>query len=199
MKNSIKTLAIIIFTITSVTAQIKVNKLPKKINLPNDKVYFNPNQYLDLETIKRDIKSGKKCYKINSSSSAIIPPKYPKRVKAIDAYYTSSQYVRVEGVYLKSNGLLLRSDAGFSKYRGNNYEILIYPSSANKKEIDQRRIKITWNMPNEGTQTYTRQTFTLRHVSIQYKTYGILIIGDYNINGIIFGVAISLIPTDCLI
>lgn len=198
MKNLFKTILLIVLAFTSANAQIKKinrSKINKTVNIKQNKINYNfKNQYLDLETIKSNIKSGKKCYALNVSSTAIVPPKYPKSVKAIDAYYSTSQYIRVERDYLRSNGLLLRSDAGFAKYRGNNYEVIIYPLSRNKKEIDQRRVKITWNIPGSGV-----QTFTLRHVSIQYKTYGILIIGDYNVNGIIFGVSISLTPTGCLI
>lgn len=198
MKNLFKTILLIVLAFTSANAQIKKinrSKINKTVNIKQNKINYNfKNQYLDLETIKSNIKSGKKCYALNVSSTAIVPPKYPKSVKAIDAYYSASQYIRVERDYLRSNGLLLRSDAGFAKYRGNNYEVIIYPLSRNKKEIDQRRVKITWNIPGSGV-----QTFTLRHVSIQYKTYGILIIGDYNVNGIIFGVSISLTPTGCLI
>jgi len=198
MKTFIKTIILTILTVTVASAQIKNSnkiKLHNRVNLPNNNLNIDVNhQYLNLETIKANIKSGKQCYQINVSSTAIIPPKYPKAVTAIDAYYSTGNYLKVEGKYLRTNGLLLRSDYGFKKYRGNNYEVLIYPSSYNKKEIDQRRVKITWHIPGQGV-----QTFMLRHVSIQYKTYGILIIGDYNVNGIIFGVSISLIPTSCLI
>jgi len=200
MKNSIKLFIIAVLTITVANAQIKnSNKinLHKTINLPKDKVYYNPKQYLDLETIKSGIKSGKKCYNINLTSTAIIPPKYPKMVQAVDAYYMGNRYVKVERDYLRSNGLLLRSDAGFKRYKGNNYEVLIYPNRYNKKEIDQKRIKITWHVIVNGTRSI--QTFLLRHVSVQYKPYGILIIGDYNVNGIIVGVSIAITETTCLI
>ncbi len=196
MKILFKIFIIAIITITSATAQIRNTKkinLTKKVYLPKDRLNLN-NQYLNLETIKSNIKSRKKCYNIDVSSTAIIPPKYPKYVKSIDAYYSARGYVFVELNYLRTNGLLLRSDVSFSKFKGNNYEVLIYPESNNKKKIDKNRIKITWHMPDQGV-----QTFNLRHVSIQYKTYGILIIGDYDINGVITGVSISLTPTNCLI
>ncbi len=199
MKNSVKILIIALLAITSATAQIKtkVIKRNNKIKIRRNQPTINLKQYLDLETIKKNITSNKACYAITLTSTAIIPPKYPKMVQAVEAYYIGNGYVKVERDYLRSNGLLLRSDAAFERYKGNNYEVLIYPNRNNKKEIDQKRIKITWHVNVNGTRSV--QTFLLRHVSVQYKPYGILIIGDYNVGGIITGVSIAITETTCLI
>lgn len=187
MKKYFITIVIVALTCTSFNAQIKkiTPTLPDNVNLSAD---------LDLDKIKNHITSGEFCYEINLSSTVIIPPKYPKKLAAIDAYYNTTKYVEVERTYLRSNGLLLRSDKNFNRINGNSYEVLIYPDRYDRKKIDKNQVKITWNTPERGL-----KTFLLKNVSIQYKPYGILIIGDYEIEGVIFGVNIGLIPTTCLI
>lgn len=190
MKKIITTIVLVALTFSMVDAQIKNTKL----KIPNNNRFPITSSNLDLEQIKAHIKSGKYCYELNVSSTAIIPPKHPARLKAIDAYYNTTRNVRIERNYLRTNGLLLRSDKAFNRNRGNNYEVLIYPDRSDKRKIDKNQVKITWNTPEKGL-----KTFHLKNVSIQYKSYGILIIGDYEIDGIIFGVSIGLIPTTCLI
>lgn len=190
MKKLITTLVLVLITLTVSNAQIKKTKL----KIPTNNRFPITSSNLDLEQIKSHIKSGKYCYELNVSSTAIIPPKHPARLKAIDAYFNTTRNVRVERTYLRSNGLLLRSDKSFNRNRGNNYEVLIYPDRSDKRKIDKNQVKITWNIPEKGL-----KTFLLKNVSIQYKPYGILIIGDYEIDGIIFGVSIGLTPTTCLI
>ncbi len=190
MKKIIITLVLALIVITVTNAQIKNTKL----KIPNNNTFQVTSSNLDLEQIKSHIKSGKYCYELNVSSTAIIPPKHPARLKTIDAYYSTTRNVRVERSYLRSNGLLLRSDKAFNRNRGNYYEVLIYPDRSDKRKIDKNQVKITWKTPEKGL-----KTFHLKNVSIQYKPYGILIIGDYEIDGIIFGVSIGLIPTTCLI
>jgi len=191
MKKIIVTIVLIALAFNTGNAQIKKNT---KLKIPTNNRFPITSSNLDLEQIKAHISSGKYCYELNVSSTAIIPPKHPQRLKAIDAYFNTTRNVRVERNYLRTNGLLLRSDKAFNRNRGNNYEVLIYPNRSDKKKIDKNQVKITWNTPEKGL-----KTFHLKNVSIQYKPYGILIIGDYEIDGIVFGVSIGLIPTTCLI
>ncbi len=191
MKNIITTVVIILITLTVGNGQIKKNP---KVKIPAKNTITIGSSNLDMEKIKTHISSGTYCYELNVSSTAIIPPKHPQKLKAIDAYFTTTRNVKVERNYLRTNGLLLRSDKAFSRTRGNNYEVLIYPDRSDKRKIDKNQVKITWNTPEKGL-----NTFHLKNVAIQYKPYGILIIGDYEIDGIVFGVSIGLIPTTCLI
>jgi len=191
MKKLITTLVLVLITLTVGNAQIKKNT---KLKIPTNNRFPITSSNLDMEQIKAHISSGKYCYELNVSSTAIIPPKHPQKLKAIDAYFNTTRNVRVERNYLRINGLLLRSDKAFNRNRGNNYEVLIYPDRSDKRKIDKNQVKITWNTPEKGL-----KTFHLKNVSIQYKPYGILIIGDYEIDGIVFGVSIGLIPTTCLI
>ncbi len=191
MKTFITSIVLVLLSITIANAQIRRDiKLPKKnpitkLDLSND---------LDLNKIKKHIKDGKFCYTVNVSSTAIFPPKYPQAVKAIDARYSSTRYLKVERNYLRTNGLLLRSDNGFNRNRGNNFEVLIYPDRRNSKLVDKNQVKITWRIPESQL-----RTFNLKNVSVLYKPHGILITGDYEVDGIVFGVSIAVIPTTCLI
>lgn len=192
MKTTILLFALSVLSLSTMNAQIPTNnkKLPSGITIDPNKLDAN----LNLETIKNHIASGKYCYTINLSATAIIPPKNPTPLKAIDAYYSSTKYVRVERNYLRTNGLLVRSDKNFNRNFGNNFEVLIYPQRNDSKKVDKNSVKLTWNIPESQL-----RTFNLKNVSVQYKPYGILIIGDYEVDGIVFGVSIGLIPTTCLI
>lgn len=192
MKTHFITVLLILFTLGTTSAQITKPTIkipPKKVNIPVDL-----SGTLDLEKIKSHIKNGKFCYTVNVSSTAIFPPKHPKPVKAVDAYYSSTRYLKVERTYLRSNGLLLRSDKGFNRNRGNNYEVLIYPDRRNPKLVNKNQVKITWRIPESQL-----RTFHLQNVSVRYERHGILITGDYKVDGVVFGVSIGIIPTTCLI
>lgn len=192
MKTTILLFALSVFSLSTMNAQIPTTnkKIPSGIIINPNKL--DPN--LNLETIKNHIASGKYCYTINLSLTAIIPPKNPTPLQAIDAYYSSTRYIKVERNYLRTNGLLVRSDKNFNRNFGNNFEVLIYPQRNDAKKVDENSVKLTWNIPESQL-----RTFNLKNVSVQYKSYGILIIGDYEVDGIVFGVSIGLIPTACLI
>lgn len=191
MKKIILVLSIVLITTTSFSQIKNTNsKLPSGVNINPQLLDGN----LNLETIKKHIKTGKLCYTINTSMTAIFPPKNPTPVKAIDAYYNSTKYVKVERSYLRSNGLLLRSDKNFNRNFGNNFEVLIYPQRRDSKKVDENQVKLTWRIPESQL-----RTFNLKNVSVKYKPHGILIIGDYEVDGIIFGVSIALIPNSCII
>ncbi|WP_027077649.1 hypothetical protein [Maribacter antarcticus] len=192
MKKLTSALALILTATTISFAQIRNEnvKIPPKgtVNLAN----YDGN--LNLETIKKHITSGKLCYTINLSLTAIMPPKKATPVKAIDTHYASTKYVKVEREYLRSNGLLLRSDKRFNRNFGNNFEVLIYPQRNDKKKVDKNQVKLTWKIPESQL-----RTFNLKNVSVQYKPHGILITGDYEVDGIVFGVSIALIPNSCIL
>ncbi len=126
--------------------------------------------------------------------TAIFSPKNPKPVKAIDAHYKSTRYVRVEREYLRTNGLLVRSDSDFNRNFGNNFEVLIYPQRRDSKKVDENQVKLTWSIPESRL-----RTFHLQNVSDNYKPQGILITRDYEVDGIVFGVSIVLIPNSYII
>jgi len=196
-KSLIITILLITITLTSVNAQIKVknNAIKNKINLGYNKTHlsFGP---LNLLTIKNNIKNRKSCYVMHLSTTAIIPPKNGQYLKDMVGYFGGSKYVKFERNHLRINDLLLRSDKNFSKLYGNNFEILIYSDIRNPKEINKNMVKLSWKLPETGNIV---QTFNLRDVTIIYKPYGILITGNYNINGVLFGVSISITPSTCLI
>ena len=191
MKKTILTLTMVLISAISF-AQIK--NTSKKIPTGGG---INPQLLdgnLNLETVKKHINSGKLCYTINASMTAIFPPKNPSPVKAVDAHYNATKYVKVERNYLRTNGLLLRSDKNFNRNFGNNFEVLIYPQRSDSKKVDENQVKLTWRIPESQL-----RTFNLKNVSVKYKPHGILIIGDYEVDGIIFGVSIALIPNSCII
>lgn len=168
----------------------------EKLKVPS-KTEINPallDGNLNLETIKKHIATGKLCYTVNLGLTAIFPPKNPKPVKALDAHYSSTKYVKVERNYLRTNGLLLRSDKNFNRNHGNNFEVLIYPQRNDSKKIDKNQVKLTWRIPESQL-----RTFHLENVSVRYKPHGILITGDYDVDGIVFGVSIALVPNGCII
>lgn len=191
MKKIVLTLSIVFITTFSF-AQIKntTQKIPSGGGINPELLDGN----LNLETIKKHINSGKLCYTLNVSMTAIVPPKNPTPVKAIDGYYNSTKYVKVERNYLRTNGLLLRSDKEFNRNFGNSFEVLIYPQRRDSKKVDENQVKLTWRIPESQL-----RTFNLKNVAVQYKPHGILIIGDYEVDGIIFGVSIALIPNGCII
>ena len=178
-----------IFCMVALEAQIK----KPMVNVPGGSE-LKLTTDLNLETIKGHIRNKTFCYTLHLSSTAIVPPKHPQPLKALDAYYSSTNYVIVERDYLRSNGLLLRSDTGFNRNAGNTYEVLIYPERADKRNVDVNRVKLTWRSPERGL-----NTFHLKNVSVSYKSYGILIIGDYEIDGLVFGVTLALTPGSCII
>ncbi len=188
MKNLTIASLLILFCFTSLQAQIT----KKKGALPN-KPFPITSSNLDLEQIKGHINAGTFCYEINVSTTAIIPPKSPRRLKGLDGYYSTSKYVKVERSYLRSNGLMRRSDKNFDRNRGDTYEVLIYPSRSDKRKVDKNQVKLTWRSTEMGL-----RTFHLKNVAVRYKPYGILIIGDQEIEGTVFGVSIALTPATCL-
>lgn len=193
MKKVITLFSIFLLTVLSVQAQIK----KPVIKLPNNNNLEGLSSNLDMNQIKNHINTSTFCYKVNLTSTAIIPPNTSSSgqiLTAIDTYYTHTGYLKTEKNYLRVNGLLLRSDKGFSRHSGNSYEVLLYPDSSDSKKIDKNMVKITWRTPEKGL-----KTFHLKHVDVQYKSYGILIIGNYEIDSIVFGVSLSLIPTTCLL
>ncbi len=191
MKNSFLTLVLLALTATTLQAQIKKPVL----KLPNDRnINLSLNGNLNMEIIKNHINSGKYCYNLYLSTTVIIPPKNGKHLKEIIGYFGGGKYVKTERNYLRVNDVLLRSDKRYNRSQGDNYEVLIYPERSNPKNIDKNQVKLTWRSPERGL-----KTFHLKHVSIQYKPYGIIITGDYELDGMIFGVSISLAPGTCLI
>ncbi len=192
MKKLMPILVLSLLGTTFSSAQIKNDKLKNPSQVQIDPALLDGN--LNLETIKKHIKSGKLCYTINTSMTAIFPPKNPKPVKAVDAHYKSTRYVRVEREYLRTNGLLVRSDSDFNRNFGNNFEVLIYPQRRDSKKVDENQVKLTWSIPESRL-----RTFHLQNVSVRYKSHGISITGDYEVDGIVFGVSIALIPNSCVI
>ncbi|QXP50492.1 hypothetical protein [Cellulophaga sp. HaHa_2_1] len=191
MKNLILIIAIVLTGISVSSAQIR----NENIKIPS-KTPINPSLLdgnLNLETIKKHISSGKLCYTINMGLTAIFPPRNLTPVRAIDARYAATNLVMVEQNYLRSNGLLLRSDKNFNRNFGNNFEVLIYPKRNDSKKIDENQVKLTWNIPESQL-----RTFNLINVSIRYKPNGILITGSYEVDEIIFGISIALIPNSCI-
>jgi len=189
MKKIITVLTIALVVLTTMNAQIKKPKINTGTTVDLSQLDGN----LNLETIKGHIKSGKLCYTINAGVTAIIPPDHPKPVKGIDAYYSSTQYVKIERSYLRTNGKLFRSDKGFNRNQGNYFEILINPKRNDPKKVDVNQVKLTWRIPESQL-----RTFLLKNVSVQYKRHGILITGDYEVDGIVLGASIALVPTACL-
>ena len=185
-------IAFMFFGLAILHAQIK--KPPLKTPVPQERRFFPLDNNLNLETIKQHIKDKKFCYVVKLSTTVIIPPEYPQAVMGITGYYSTTQYLRVERSYLRSNGLMLRSDKNYNRAQGNNYEVLIYPDASDSKKVDKNQVKLTWNSPEKGL-----QTFHLQNVSMRYLPYGILITGDYDIKGMVFGVSLALMPGDCLI
>ncbi len=193
MKKTFTLAVLFLFALASVQAQISLpnNGKDTRVKIPQQtRNIGNLLPHLDLESIKNHIAEKKYDYHINLTLTAIIPPKHPTRLKAVNMYYKANNDVKVERNYLRVNGLLLRGDHAFRVSSGNNFEVLIYPDRNDKRFIDKNGIKITWRSPEKGL-----QTFNLKNVSIQYKKYGILIIGEYEIDGIIFGASIALHPT----
>ena len=172
--------------------QIKNEKLKIPSKTKIDPSLLSGN--LNLETIKKHITTGKLCYTVNLGLTAIFPPKNPTPVKALDAYYSSTRYVKVERNYLRTNGLLLRGDKNFNRISGNTFEVLIYPDRRDSKKVDKNQVILTWRIPESQL-----RTFSLKNVSVRYKPHGILITGDYEVDGIVFGVSIALIPNSCII
>ena len=191
MKKVIYTIVLLFLGVT-LTAQIKNEKLKIPSKTEIDPSLLSGN--LNLETIKKHITTGKLCYTVNLGLTAIFPPKNPTPVKALDAYYSSTRYVKVERNYLRTNGLLLRGDKNFNRNFGNNFEVLIYPQRNDSKKVDKNQVKLTWRIPESQL-----RTFNLKNVSVRYKPHGILITGDYEVDGIVFGVSIALIPNSCII
>ncbi len=189
MKKIIIALLLMGFCHQGIQAQIK-----SKAKLPNNGSFPITSSNLDLEQIKGHINSGKFCYTINASMTAIFPPKSLNPVKAVDGHYNSTKYVKVERTYLRTNGLLVRSDKDFNRNFGNNFEVLIYPQRRDSKKVDENQVKLTWRIPESRL-----RTFHLQNVSVRYKRHGILINGDYEVDGIVFGVTIALIPNGCII
>lgn len=188
MKKTTITFLLIFFCLCGLQAQITKSK-----GALSNKSFPITSSNLDLEQIKGHIKAGTFCYEINVSTTAIIPPKAPRRLKGLDGYYNTSKYVKIERSYLRSNGLMLRSDKNFDRNRGDTYEVLIYPSGSDKRKVDKNQVKLTWRSTEMGL-----KTFSLNNVSVQYKPYGILIIGDYETEGTVLGVSIALTPATCL-
>jgi len=191
MKNLILIIAIVLTGISVSSAQIRNENIKIPSKTPIDPSLLDGN--LNLETIKKHISSGKLCYTINMGLTAIFPPRNLTPVKAIDTRYAATNLVMVEQNYLRSNGLLLRSDKNFNRNFGNNFEVLIYPKRNDSKKIDENQVKLTWNIPESQL-----RTFNLINVSIRYKPHGILITGSYEVDEIIFGISIALIPNSCI-
>ena len=193
MKNVFTTMVLALMVVTIGSAQIKPNrvKIPSKIDPKIDLTKTNSN--LDLEKVKKHIQDGKYCYRLNATSTAIFKPQ-GRLVGAVDARLTHNGYVKTERAYLRTNGKLLRSDTNYNNARGNYYEVLIYPERNNPKKVDKNQVKITWRIPESQL-----RTFHLQNVSVRYKPNGILITGDYEVDGIVFGVCIALTPQTCLI
>ncbi|WP_405248048.1 hypothetical protein [Cellulophaga sp. Asnod2-G02] len=191
MKNLILIISIVLTGISVSSAQIRNENIKIPSKTPIDPSLLDGN--LNLETIKKHISSGKLCYTINMGLTAIFPPRNLTPVKAIDTRYAATNLVMVEQNYLRSNGLLLRSDKNFNRNFGNNFEVLIYPKRNDSKKIDENQVKLTWNIPESQL-----RTFNLINASIRYKPHGILITGSCEVDEIIFGISIALIPNSCI-
>jgi hypothetical protein len=193
MKNLVK-ITLVLFCCAlmpvKMEAQIKKNKkgIPTQ-TLPQGTLNGN----LNLERIKQHLKNNKMCYVTTVSTTAIFDPKHPKPVTDVVGYFVSNE-LRQERDYLRVNAKLLRQDSRFSSSRADNYEVLIYPQRSKKDLVDVNRVKLTWRSPEKGL-----KTFLLQNVHVQYKPYGILITGDYLLDGALVGVSIGLMPEACLI
>ena len=187
MKNILSTIILLTLTFNIMNAQIKNDKLklPSRNNLSLD-----PN--LNLDKIKVHLKSGDYCYDAQVGTTAIIPPKTGgvQLVPIIGHLMTND--IREGNGQLIVEGTLKNSTYGFA--RGDSYTIYITPESGDKKKIDKDNIFISWGLSGERL-----GWFQLKNVSVQYKPYGIVLIGNYEVNGILVGVNLSLSPVACLI
>lgn len=187
MKNLITTIIVIVLTFTALNAQI--NNI--KVKIPtNRNLNLDPN--LNLEKIKGHLKSGDYCYEAQLGTTAIIPPKTGGvSLVPIIGHLISTNIKDGQG-QLVVEGSLLSSMYGYAK--GDEYTIYISPDSRDKTKIDAANIYILWRLPGERL-----RDFKLKNVSIQYKPYGIILVGNYEVNGILIGVNMTLTPTACLI
>ncbi len=182
----------------ALNAQIKKPRIsPNTANIPSRPVSLPSgtlNNTINLESIKQHLKNKKMCYVTSLAANVTFPAGGGNRVKNIQGRFVDGS-IREERNYLRLNTKLLRSDQGFNTSRGDTFEVLIYPDRSNAQLVDKNQVKLTWRSPENGL-----KTFNLRNVSVSYKPYGILITGDYEIDGkTLVGVSIGIIPEACLI
>jgi len=199
MKTLVTTICLLFFVgIGTVNAQIKKPKIPitngttitKPLNLPPWALDNN----LNLEKIKQHLKNRKMCYMTSLATNVIFPSGGGKVVRNMQGRFASSSIFH-ERDYLRLNTRLLRSDKRFNPSQADTYEVLIYPQRSKSHLVDKNRVKLTWRSPENGL-----NTSYLKNVSVQYKSYGILITGDYEINGkTMVGVSIAITPQGCII
>jgi len=198
MKTLLRTITLcLLIGVGTLNAQTKRSKVTRPTTpIPSRPITLPPgtlNGNLNLEKIKQDLKSGKLCYMTTLSTNTIFPPKNPKAVKDIVGYFISSG-IRHERNYLGVNAKLLRSDKRFSSSSADYYEILIYPQPGKPQLVNKNQVKLTWRSAENGL-----KTFNLKNVSVQYKPYGILITGDFEIGKkTMTGVSIGIIPQQCI-
>ncbi len=177
----------LVFAINITNAQIKNSKL----KLPSDtNLSIDPN--LNLDKIKGHLKSGDYCYDAQVGTTAIIPPKTGGVQLVPVIGYLITNKIREGNGQLVVEGTLLKNTNGYT--RGDSYTIYITPDRSDKKKIDKENIFISWGLSGERL-----GRFQLKNVSVQYKPYGIVLIGNYEVNGILIGVNLSLSPVACLI
>lgn len=188
MKNLFTTLVMLVIVFNITNAQIKNNKL--KLPSDNNLTSLDPN--LNLDKIKGHLKSGDYCYDAYVGTTAIIPPKTGGvRLVPIIGYLMTNKITEGYG-QLVVEGLLKNSTYGYA--RGDSYTIYITPERGDTKKIDKNNIFISWVLSGERL-----GRFQLKNASVQYKPYGIVVIGNYEVNGILIGVNLSISPVACLI
>ena len=177
-----------VLMISATDAQIKKTKsrLPARTSIAT----IDPN--LNLDKIKTHLKTGDYCYDLNLASTAIVPPKTGGvRLVPIVGYFSTSRIV-VRSNQLAISGNLLKNT---NSYRGGDgYTVFLGPDSRDSKKISKLGVYITWQLPGESL-----RTFQVKNVTIDYKPYGILIIGDYDYNGLLIAVSMTLTPKSCLL
>lgn len=199
MKTLVTTICLLLFIGTgAMNAQIKKPKIsPNTGNIPTRPVNLPPgtlNNNINLESIKQHLANKKVCYVTSLAANITFPAGGGNRVKNIQGRFVNGG-IKHERNYLRLNTTLLRSDRGFNTARGDTFEVLIYPQRSNAQLVDKNQVKLTWRSPENGL-----KTFNLKNVSVSYKPYGMLITGDYEIDGkTLVGVSIGIIPEACLI
>lgn len=182
------TIVLTIFMVSAINAQIK-NATAK---IPGNTLISSIDPNLNLEKIKNHLKSGDYCYDLNLASTAIVPPKTGGvRLVPIVGYFSTSSLVERSNQLAISGNLLINTN-GFR--RGDGFTVFLGPESRDATKINKQAVYITWDLPSENL-----RTIQLKNVTIEYKPYGILIIGDYDYDGLLIAVSMTLTPKSCLI
>ena len=188
MKKLITTIVLLVFITTTVNAQIK----KPRVKIPRNTPFSNIDPNLNLEKIKIHLKSGAHCYGFNLATTAIVPPK-TGGVRLVPIIgYLSTNRIAERSEQLVISGSLLKNT---NRYLGrDSYTVFLAPDNRDAKKINKLGVFITWRLAGENL-----RTFQLRNVAIEYKPYGILIIGDYEVDGVLIAMSMTLSPKPCLI